>query len=612
MYRFRWAACQLDILRECLDLKRLEEMLSSLPKTLEETYARILGTISENYWHYTIRILQFLTYSERPLTVREAVDVIIVEPDRNPPFDTKLRIPVPRGILRTCSSLVSLITRSVSNESAEAISELRLAHFSVQQYLQSGRLDAAFPMAMAEAGRIFQKGLKETTAKKSITRICLAYLSQLDGQHQISEVRANFPLARYSAQYWMDHAGPVEADKDVQKCILRFFVQDTHAYTIWGKLFDPDSPSDEEPDQHRTVASPIYYASLAGLYYTVKMLLRKGADISAHGGYYSNPLQAASAGGHTKTVELLLQKGADIKAQDKQNNSALTIASENGHTRIVQLLLQKGADVNAQGGYYGNALQAASAGGYTETVQLLLKIGGKINAQNGWYGNALIAASAGGHSKTVQLLLEMGADINAQGEYYSNALQAASEEGHTGTVQVLLDMGADVNTQNWLYDNALQAASAGGYTNTVQLLLKKGANVNKQGGFYGNALQAASAGGYSESVRLLLEGGANVNAQGGEYGTALSAASKEGYTEIVQLLLEKGANHVDTLREPLPRRIHGDNNQSSHWPITSKVPAELRKASQASQTRRTSKRSAYVAHRGGRSRKRRRVGKLRF
>ncbi|OJJ81197.1 uncharacterized protein ASPGLDRAFT_87665, partial [Aspergillus glaucus CBS 516.65] len=56
----------------------LQKSLKSLPKTLEETYARILASIDGNYRDYAIRLLQFITYSKRPLTIQEAVDVLVV------------------------------------------------------------------------------------------------------------------------------------------------------------------------------------------------------------------------------------------------------------------------------------------------------------------------------------------------------------------------------------------------------------------------------------------------------------------------------------------------------------------------------------------------------
>ena len=44
----------------------------------------------------------------------------------------------------------------------------------------------------------------------------------------------------------------------------------------------------------------------------VQLLLEKGADVNAQGGYYGNALQAASYEGNEKVVQLLLKKGADV------------------------------------------------------------------------------------------------------------------------------------------------------------------------------------------------------------------------------------------------------------------------------------------------------------
>jgi ankyrin repeat protein len=59
--------------------------------------------------------------------------------------------------------------------------------------------------------------------------------------------------------------------------------------------------------------------ALGGLSKAVKLLLDKGADPNAQGGYYSNALQAASSGGHEQVVKLLLDKGADVKAKGESH-----------------------------------------------------------------------------------------------------------------------------------------------------------------------------------------------------------------------------------------------------------------------------------------------------
>ena len=55
----------------------------------------------------------------------------------------------------------------------------------------------------------------------------------------------------------------------------------------------------------------LYFAAEGGHTAVVRLLLDKGADVNAQGGYYyANALQAASDRGHEAVVRLLLDKGA--------------------------------------------------------------------------------------------------------------------------------------------------------------------------------------------------------------------------------------------------------------------------------------------------------------
>jgi len=74
-------------------------------------------------------------------------------------------------------------------------------------------------------------------------------------------------------------------------------------------------------------------------------------------------------------VELLLDKGANVNAQGGYYGNALQAASYHGYEAIMKLLLDKGANVNAQGGYFGNALRAASEGGHEAIANLLFDKG---------------------------------------------------------------------------------------------------------------------------------------------------------------------------------------------------------------------------------------------
>jgi hypothetical protein len=63
---FRWVVCQLDALRRCFPASILHA-LNELPMTLDETYERILLGIDREKRGHTIRLLQCLAFSRRPL-----------------------------------------------------------------------------------------------------------------------------------------------------------------------------------------------------------------------------------------------------------------------------------------------------------------------------------------------------------------------------------------------------------------------------------------------------------------------------------------------------------------------------------------------------------------
>ncbi|KAJ0141536.1 hypothetical protein HZ326_15631 [Fusarium oxysporum f. sp. albedinis] len=517
---FRWAACQLESLARCLSPKAIKIALRALPRDLNETYYRMLKNIPAEYKSSAIRLLQFLVYTKRPLTLAEAVEVIATEIDQEPRgFDVDGRLSLKADVLRYCPSLV--IIAKVTNYT-ETVEELHLAHFSVKEYLLE---QAQFDLESASI---------------VITRTCLTYLGDIE--NNCSTIKSDFPMARYAAKSWMDYAASAETSEEIVRITVSFLRNET-TFQRWCRLYQADRAWDRTPGPPR--APRLYYACLGGLAGAARDLAIEGADVNAQGGEYGNALQAASYNGNRDVVQLLLDKGADVSAQGGRYGNALQAASYNGNREVVQLLLDKGADVNTQGGKYSNALQAVSSKGNRDVVQLLLDKGADVNAWGGQYGNALQAASYNGNRDVIQLLLDKGADVNARGGWHGNALQAALNEGHQEVVQLLLDKGADVNARGVEYGNALQTASYNGNRDIVQLLLDKGADVSAQGGRYGNALQAASFKGNREVVQLLLDKGADVNTQGGEYGNALQAASYNGNREVVQLLLDKGADVND-------------------------------------------------------------------
>jgi ankyrin repeat protein len=452
----------------------LRKSLASLPRTLDQIYDRILTAISEEYSKYAMRILQWLTFSARPLSVEEIAEVVAIDVARDPAFDRDEVLEDPLEVLDICSSLVTITTNEVDRRSGSAQRIVALAHYSVQEYLVSDRI---------RQGSAKQYSMQEAKCQNAITRGSLKYLMQLQEPLE-RETLQIFALARYSAEFWSSHLRKTADEMEqVSQLTMGLLAREEPAYLNWLRLHDPDRPW-EELNLERSADSipmPLYYAALLGFGTVTRLLLDKDADVNAQGGEYGNALHAASYRGHEQVVKMLLDAGAEVNAQGGHYGNALHAASEGGHKQVVKMLLDAGAEVNAQGGLYGNALLAASEGGLEQVVKMLLDAGAKVNAQGGHFGNALHAASARGDEQVVKMLLDAGAEVNAQGGRYGNALQAASEGGHEQVVKMLLDAGAKVNAQGGRYGNALQAASLEGYEQVVKMLLDAGAHQHQEG-----------------------------------------------------------------------------------------------------------------------------------
>lgn len=447
----------MDNLRECLDRETLEDALQSLPKDLDTTYARILQNIPRERKKKTTRLLQFLLYSERPLTLEEAIDIIAVRPNEGQ-FDAQDRLPCAEEITGYCSSLISLIQAS----SPTAVTKLQLAHFSVKEYLLThDSTDFIHP-----------------NPRIAITETCLAYLGGIPNVEPAA-IKIQFPLAEYAAQIWMGHAMVAEKSESTLEKIIGFLLKEGQFHCSIH-LFNPDGLVYRL--KRMPTASPLYYACLTGLATTAQRLLSLGANPNSLGGHHGYPLTAASKYGHREIVQLLLDNGADVDAKGGLYGVALNAASQGGHENIVQLLLDSGADIDVKQSSFGSVLASASAAGRQNMVQLLLDNGADVNAKGGYDGFALGAASRYGHQEIVQLLLDNDADVNAEGGEYGFALQAAAVKGHGEIVDLLLDRGADLNARGGYYGVALQAAAAEGHQEIVDSLLKRGANINAAGG----------------------------------------------------------------------------------------------------------------------------------
>ena len=311
------------------------------------------------------RIFTLLCFAPRPLTVQEIIDGIAVEINNSTGLNRKRRLQDSNDIRDICVGFIDIgldadHTTGTYHE-GKLTPTVRIAHFSVQEYLESERIRhqkaAVFSLAIA-------------TAHAEIAQICLTYLLEHDLSSSTLDysLLEEFPLAQFAAMYWHHHyqntANPTpELDNLVSKLFQR---QDS--FTTWVKLHDVDRPWDRSMRFRRAlddIPAPVYYASLLGLHQALHDLINSEQlesttipalspaptssvpkKINAQGGEYGNALQAASYGGHEKVVTMLLDKGADINAQGGYHGHALQAASYKGHEKVVRLLLNHDTIVN--------------------------------------------------------------------------------------------------------------------------------------------------------------------------------------------------------------------------------------------------------------------------
>ncbi len=88
-------------LQECVITKKLFQKLEELPKSLDETYERILLDIREkDYEEEAKKVLLFLAFSGRPVTMEDVAEFLVAT-------DSSAALSRNCDILRLCSSLIS-------------------------------------------------------------------------------------------------------------------------------------------------------------------------------------------------------------------------------------------------------------------------------------------------------------------------------------------------------------------------------------------------------------------------------------------------------------------------------------------------------------------------
>jgi len=219
-------------------------------------------------------------------------------------------------------------------------------------------------------------------------------------------------------------------------------------------------------------APPLHYAAFEGHTEIAKLLIDKGADVSAHHPKYRYyPIHEAAMSGNTEIVRLLLDHGADLNVENHDHLTPLFMAAGEGHRDVVLLLLERGAAVDGRSESGWTLLHVAANRGDVELAKLLLAKGLAVDAPTEAHRTALHWAST---EAMARLLIDAGAAVESRGPDGRTPLHLAAFFGFTDVVDVLLAHEAAVNAIDAASRTPLDLATAEGHDETAALLQSRG------------------------------------------------------------------------------------------------------------------------------------------
>ncbi|CUS15251.1 unnamed protein product, partial [Tuber aestivum] len=178
---FRWVVCLLRILEDCIAPKDVRAALRKLPKDLDSVYQRILESIPEAQREYVQRAMHWLTFSAEPLTLGQLAEAVQID---------------------ICPSLISFEDSREDGSQPREGRQLRLAHFSVKEYLISDR---------AAQGPSAYYRISEDEANLLMGHACLSRILQHSAHGTICGNKVeNTSFLYHSASYWFVYIRSIE------------------------------------------------------------------------------------------------------------------------------------------------------------------------------------------------------------------------------------------------------------------------------------------------------------------------------------------------------------------------------------------------------------------
>jgi len=195
----------------------------------------------------------------------------------------------------------------------------------------------------------------------------------------------------------------------------------------------------QEAELALRVNSATYYGDI----YSLKNLIRSGADPNGTDYDGRRALHLAACKGYEEITVFLIQAGAEINAIDKFGNTPLLEAVKAGHDNIASILKQNGATLGIEDA--GSLLRKAIADGNAELLKRLLANGINPNSMDYDHRTPLHMAAAEGLHLLARILLDSGASVFSLDRWGNTPLDEGRRCGSRPLIQMLDEAAANAS-----------------------------------------------------------------------------------------------------------------------------------------------------------------------
>ncbi|KAK0501763.1 ankyrin repeat-containing domain protein [Armillaria luteobubalina] len=555
---FLLACLHMDSLAEATNRRHLRNALAELPDTVADAYnesLRRIGSQGKHRKELGYRILYWIAFAKRPLTVLELQHAFAVEPGEQE-LDVE-NITDSDVLCSVCAGLVviELATPIESDYPDDPPSPtFCFVHYTTQEFLEARQTDI-FPHIQLD-----------------IARSCLSYMllqnvhldipSFVFRSFDITRLLVDphserrYPFLAYAFCYWGLHCIPVE--ESLQTNILQFLHDRKQVNALYG--------GSHIVPFGRGI-QPLHLTASFGMLRTTEILLGSGANLDCADAEERTPLIYAARAASVDIVACLLRHGANTSVTDHWGRTSLMWAVSAGSEDVVKLLLQSPSiseDINVVSKEVTpeSALSLAVRGGSLGMVNLLLGVDG-MTVHPVDLRTRSILADVTSVDIAQSLLARPDVQPDCKDDRLMTPLSYAAQEGRAGVAALLMQrVDVDVNSKDFCGMTPLVHAAVSKRVDVVKLLLAhNGVDPNVRDDFgrtvlaqliiasdhFQDPYPSSSLGGAREdiSAMLLRRDDIDINAQDMYGTTPLSFAAQSGLLAIVKMILDVEDASVD-------------------------------------------------------------------